>query len=512
MDCRPSARTRRISTQLIVSTIAALVTAFLTSCGGGSTTATTSSTTATKSSTTAIRSSTTAATSAQPRFSSTSTTSRITAAGKCKGGGKHPCYSYLRWGTGGQYQYQSSPVSQAQDPSFDISGLEPATTYHYQVCRSADARHSNYECVGPHDTTGSYGTFTTAPCDKVASATSGNDDTGDGTAAKPYRSVVKLDRSLAPGQTGCLRNPRGDDVYGSSSTLHRLTTDGTDSGRITITTYPGDRPAVIVGWLALYGAYTTITRVEIDGSNTFYQEHSAASGTGNCPNGVSQALDIEGHDDVLDHVDYFQSVEQLRSNGVGVGFRGSGYGDRTIIRYSKIHDTGQCDQYDHSIYVHNGADVRVYENWIWDNHGGQAVLMYPGPTNGNVYGNVIDHSDSGFAVGDDEGYAVSGNRWVHNIVMNSGTVVNNGARPPVSFAGAFINCYWRHADSTGNVVTNGDSFNNPGGIANPCANTSHISISGMTTDDPQLADPAHHDYAPTASSPVAGWGLWNGTS
>jgi hypothetical protein len=366
--------------------------------------------------------------------------------------------------------------------------------------------------MGPQGDVGGYGTVTTAPCDKVASAASGNDTSGDGSVAKPYRSLARLDASLAPGQTGCLRNVGGNAVYGGVGTRHHLKRDGTSSSRITITTYPGDSPATIAGWLTIDASYTTITRVRIDGSNTFYHDHAQSQGTGNCPNGVSQPLDVEGRDDILDHLEYFQSAVSLRSNGLGIGFKGSGFGDGTIVRYSKIHDTGQCDQYDHSIYVHNGSNVQIYDNWIWHNHGGQAVSLYPGPTNSSIAGNVIDASDSGFTAGDAEGYAVSGNHWTHDVVMNSGTVVNNAASPGFSFAGAFINCVWGNADSTGNAVTDSDSFNNPGGIANPCTDDSHISISGMITSDPQLSDPANHNYAPTASSPVAGWGLWNGTS
>jgi hypothetical protein len=35
---------------------------------------------------------------------------------------------------------------------------------------------------------------------------------------------------------------------------------------------------------------------------------------------------------------------------------------------------------------------------------------------------------------------------------------------------------------------------------------------GNTTDDPQLADPVQHDYAPLPGSPAAGWGMWTGDS
>ena len=59
--------------------------------------------------------------------------------------------------------------------------------------------------------------------------------------------------------------------------------------------------------------------LSIDGSNTFYKQ--VREGT-NCRAPVSQPLVIAGRDDVLEYVDYFQSVARLRGNGIGIGFWG----------------------------------------------------------------------------------------------------------------------------------------------------------------------------------------------
>ena len=54
---------------------------------------------------------------------------------------------------------------------------------------------------------------------------------GPVSSSSPLASIAGLDRALKPGQTGCLLAG----TYGSISTTHRLTTDGTATGQITIT-------------------------------------------------------------------------------------------------------------------------------------------------------------------------------------------------------------------------------------------------------------------------------------
>src|SRR5205085_2816805 len=132
---------------------------------------------------------------------------------------------------------------------------------------------------------------------------------------------------------------------------------------------------------------------------------------------------IQGQGDVLEYYDVYHSVASMRGVGIGIGFGGPA--DNVVIRYNKIHDTGQCDNYDHSIYLSHGNNVQVYENWMWNNHGGQAFSVYPAATNAKIHSNVIDASDSGFTIGDDNPSYVSGDQIYNNVVMNTGTVVNH---------------------------------------------------------------------------------------
>lgn len=99
--------------------------------------------------------------------------------GECDGGSPTPCYWYWRYGTGGQYQYQT-PV---QGPytgstgglvqlSAPVTGLQPDTTYQYQLCGEGDTI-TSYVCVGPDGTTSTSSTFTTSPRTMPPDTTSG---------------------------------------------------------------------------------------------------------------------------------------------------------------------------------------------------------------------------------------------------------------------------------------------------------------------------------------------------
>jgi hypothetical protein len=327
-------------------------------------------------------------------------------------------------------------------------------------------------------------------CDLFASP-AGSDSTGNGRIASPFQTVAQLDVSLRPGQTGCLRAGS----YGSTSTWHKIYTNGAPSAQITITSYPGEL-ATVVGYVDIEASYTTLTRMRIDGSNTFYRSQRAGTA---CPYPVSQPLVIGGHDDVLDHVDYFQSIAALRGNGIGVGFWGNA--DNTIIRYSKIHDVGQCMAYDHLIYLAGGNNVQIYGNWMWNDAHGRGVQLYPAPTNAKVFDNVIDHAGEGFVIGNEAGSTVSGNQIFHNVVTNCVGLSWQG------IWGQAIHDLYGGIPGTGNSFHDNLSYNNPGGIGRVTA----VQLYNNVTASPQYLGQAAHNYQVPATSPAAGWGLWTGT-
>ena len=328
-----------------------------------------------------------------------------------------------------------------------------------------------------------------AQCSLYASP-SGSDSSGDGSLGSPFASLGKLDEALHPGQTGCLRAGS----YGSTGSLIKLDNDGAPGSQITITSFPAET-AVVQGWVDIEASYTTLSHLSIDGSNTFYRQ--VREGT-NCRAPVSQPLVIGGHDDVLEYDNYYQGVARLRGNGIGIGFWGNA--DNTVIRFSKIHDVGQCEAYDHLIYLSHGNNVQIYDNWIYDDAHGRGVQLYPAPTDARVYGNVVDHAGEGFVIGNEPGDTVSGNQIYNNIITNSTGLPTEG------IPGEAIHDLYAGKPGSGNTFHDNILYGNPGGIGTLTA----VDQYDNTSANPRLSDPLQHQYTPLPASPAAGWGLWSG--
>jgi hypothetical protein len=319
-------------------------------------------------------------------------------------------------------------------------------------------------------------------CDLFASP-GGSDATGDGSLIAPFASVNKLDAALSSGQTGCLRGGS----YGGTSTWHRINSDGSPTGRITITSFPGET-ATVRGYVDVEGSYTTLSHLSIDGSNNLYTQHPAGV---NCPAPTSQPLTITGRNDVLEYDDYYQSVARLRGTGIGVGFWGDA--DNTIIRYDKIHDVGQCQAYDHLIYLSHGNNVRIYGNWLWNDAHGRGVQLYPAPTNAKIFDNVIDHVGEGFVIGNEAGDSISGNQIYKNVITNS------TGFPSQNIPGEAIHDLYGGRPGTGNEFFNNVVYRNPGGIGRL---TSVRAFGNRTSVNPQFVDATRHDYDLRRNSPL----------
>jgi Right handed beta helix region len=306
-------------------------------------------------------------------------------------------------------------------------------------------------------------------CDLFASP-SGSDH-HSGHRHSPKATITGLDNALHPGQTGCLL--AGD--YGSIHTTSQLRNSGRAGARITIRTAP-HKHAKLTGLLELQGSYTTLTHLNIDGSNDLYNIQRAGT---DCPYPVSNGLEINGTNDIFEHNDYYQSVAKLRGNGIGIGWNGQA--DNTVIRDNRIHDVGQCKDYDQLVYLSHGKNVHIYNNWMWHDSHGWGVQLYPDATNAQIHDNVIDHAGSGFVIAGDS----AGNTIDHNIVLHS---VGLGA---AALRGVAISTPGPAAP--GNSFTDNDSYQNPQGIAS----ATNVHLANNTTSKPNLTNPAQHDYALT---------------
>jgi len=325
-------------------------------------------------------------------------------------------------------------------------------------------------------------------CFRLASP-AGSDLTGDGSPTRPYRTLTRLDASLAPGQTGCLRAG----TYGGLEATHTLARDGRVGAPITITAYPNEQ-AKLVGWVDLEASFTAMSGLQIDGSNRLYTAQRAAT---TCAHPVSQGLSINGSHDVFEHNDLYQSAVALRGNGIGIGWNRAA--DGTILRYNRIHDVGGCRAYDHLVYLAAGKNVQIYDNWLWNDPHGWGVQIYPNVSLAHIYDNVIDGAGSGFTLGASP--ATSNNRLDHNVVVNSTGLPDAGLR-----TGVAISDYWPVVAGTGNSFDRNDSFANAGGLAK----TTAVQLDANTAANPHLVNPEAHDYRVPSSSPVASWGLWDG--
>jgi hypothetical protein len=324
----------------------------------------------------------------------------------------------------------------------------------------------------------------TSVCDRFAS-TVGSDARGRGTFRQPFLTLTRLDRSLRPGQTGCLMGG----TYGGLTAWHQIDTDGTSDDRITIREAPG-QIATVSGWVDIEASYTTVEDLRIDGSNTLYPTRAGTT----CRSNVSQSLTISGHNDTLQYVEYFQLIPDLRGNGIGIGYWGDA--DNTIIRHDKIHDVGGCDFYDHLIYLAGGRGAQIYDNWLWNDPHGWGIKLDPGPTGARIWGNVIDRAGSGFNFGNSSGHRpTADNRVFDNIVMNSVGVSNPDI--PWSYPGVLVTSPGMLSSSTGNELYDNDSFNNAGGIRDIARNvtSAQLDVSGNTKVAPRFVNAADHDFA-----------------
>ncbi len=309
-------------------------------------------------------------------------------------------------------------------------------------------------------------------CSRVAAP--GGSDAAAGTVAAPFATPQKLVDSLSAGQVGCLRAG----TYDQSVTFSH---GGASGAPITLTTYPGDQRATVVGrmWLKSGADDITVSGLNLNGS-----------GSGGLPSPtVDDAYATFTGDDVTN--DHTAICFDL-GDDTGTWGRAS----HTLIQGNRIHHCGKLPaaNHDHGIYVEASAYAQILDNVIYDN-ADRGVQLYPDAQHTVVEHNVIDGNGEGVLFSGDFGLAASDNLVSNNLITDSNIRNNVESWYPSgnpSGQGNLVtgSCVHGGVDDTGNggIDTSGGGF----------------TVSGNVNADPGYANPAGGDFTLRAGSPCAG--------
>ena len=313
--------------------------------------------------------------------------------------------------------------------------------------------------------------FATTSCDRVAAP--GGSDSAAGTVDAPYATVQKLVNSLSAGQTGCLR-------AGTYSQDVTFAHGGASGAPITLTAYPGDDRATVVGrmWLKNGSDYITVSGLNLNGVNS-----------GNLP---SPTVDdayatFTGNDVTNNHTAICFDL----GDDTGTWGRAS----HTLIQDNRIHHCGvmPAGNHDHGIYVEASDYAQILDNVIYDN-ADRAVQLYPDSEHTTIQYNVMDSNGEGVLFSGDFGIASSNNLVSNNMITNSNVRNNVESWYPSG-----------NPAGQGNLVTKSCIYGGIDDTGNGGFNTSSggFSMSSDVDANPGYANPSLGDYTVSSSSPCA---------
>ena len=226
-------------------------------------------------------------------------------------------------------------------------------------------------------------------------------DTDAGTRAKPFATVAKLARSLAPGQTGCL-------VQGSSfPTREVITAVGSRKARVTITTGPGGPRAVLLNGIETTQAsrYLTLTNLAIGATNGVGAESPAGT------------VMMRGYSTALTNSDVGPGT--MKDGGrscVVLDHAGS-----ALIHGNVLHQCNgiNAQSYGAGVLAATSAGARISDNVIFGNAGGDGIALSPNAQVSVASGNLIVDNLGGIYFGGDAKTASRGNRIEQNVITRS---------------------------------------------------------------------------------------------
>ena len=226
-------------------------------------------------------------------------------------------------------------------------------------------------------------------------------DSNPGTKRQPYKTVQRLADRLRPGETGCLRGGRYDQI--SDGYVLDFDRGGRSGSRLVIRSYPGER-ATLVGTIQIprEAPYVTLAGLRILGTgdgNTLkiYSANAVIKGNRITNRGLGESCMILGSTS-----DYGRAI-------------------RTVVRGNRFFRCGDADNdnKDHAVYVSSSVGVRIVGNVFWQT-AGYTIHFYPNARGSYVGRNVIDGGApsvrGGVLFGGNDEYASSGNVVERNVI------------------------------------------------------------------------------------------------
>jgi Big-like domain-containing protein/parallel beta helix pectate lyase-like protein len=308
-------------------------------------------------------------------------------------------------------------------------------------------------------------------CDKVAGPS--GSDSAAGSAASPYRTAQKLVDSLQPGQTGCLRAG----LYEQDVTMSN---GGSSAGStVMLSSYPGERATVRGRFRVKDSAnFVTVESLDLDGRNA-----------DNLPSPSVYGDDVTFRDNDVTNYHYTAICFLLGSDTYGRA-------RRTNIERNRIHDCGRlpANNHEHGIYIEASDDVRVIDNWIYDN-ADRGVQMFPDAQRTYIAHNVIDGNGQGIIFTRQS----AGNIAEHNVISNS-VLRWNIEDWELTGAGnvARLNCVW---------TTRTGSYAREGGVM---VTRDFTALQNLIAD-PRFVNRTAKDFRLAAGSPCAALLAGSGT-
>jgi Right handed beta helix region len=302
----------------------------------------------------------------------------------------------------------------------------------------------------------------TGACDKIASP--------PGSTASAYQTPQELSSSLAAGQTGCFR----------AGTYTFSQTDVT-TPNVTLAPYGSDA-VTLKGTIKVKpgGAGSTIEGMKLDGAG-------GASNIG--PRIYANAVVLRDNDITNDHTAICVELGSYYSNPPPQG---------VVIERNRIHDCGRLPStnFDHGIYVGEGRETVIRDNWIYNN-ADRGIQLYPDAQHTMVTGNVIEGNGDGLVINGSGSTVSSDNVVEGNIIADSklGWNVYSGDSGPVAAGNRLRqNCVW--------AGQSGPDYESNGGVETPSRN---FTATANAVVDPHYSDPADGDYTLSSESrcPVA---------